>query len=59
MKLNEEDKVLLKELCSQYQVSFDKVVKLMDAVKEYEFKDNRRGIYDTLTEIIKSDIKTA
>ena len=57
MKLNEEDKNLLKELCNQYQVSFDKIVKLLDAVKEYEFKDRRSGIYDALTEIIKADIK--
>jgi len=56
MKLNEEDRTLLKELCSQYQVSYDKIIRLLDTVKEYEFKDRRTGIYDTMSEIIKADL---
>ena len=57
MKLKEEDKELLKELCSQYQVSFEKVLKLMDTVKEYELKERRVGLNDALKEIIRADIK--
>jgi len=53
------DKELLQELCTQYSVGFDKVEKLLATVKEYQFKDNRRGIYDALKEIIKSDLKKA
>ena len=54
MKLSEEDKRMLRELCEQQKVSYDKVLKLLDTVKEYEFKDRRTGIYDALREIIKS-----
>jgi hypothetical protein len=54
MKLKEEDKQLLKELCNQYNVSYDKMLKLLDTTKEYEFKERRAGIYDALSEIIKS-----
>lgn len=57
MKLKEEDKELLKELCRQFQVSDEKVLKLIETIKEYEFKDRRTGVYDALTEIIKSDLK--
>jgi len=54
MKLSAEDNQLLKELCQQHEVSFEKVTKLLSAVREYEFKDRRSGIYDTLREILKS-----
>ncbi len=56
MKLKEEDKDLLKELCSQHHISYEKVLKLLDTFKEYEFKDRRAGIYEVLYEIVKSDI---
>ena len=58
MKLKQEDKDLLKELCNQYNISLDKIERLLDAIKEYEFKERRTGIYDVLSEIIKSDLKT-
>ncbi len=58
MKLKEEDKQLLKELCIQYNVSYEKMLKLLDTTKEYEFKERRSGIYDALSEIIKSDLKS-
>lgn len=58
MKLKEEDKQLLKELCIQYNVSYEKMLKILDTTKEYEFKERRAGIYDALSEIIKSDLKT-
>jgi glutamate mutase epsilon subunit len=58
MKLLEEDKELLRELSNQYNISYDKMLKLLDTVIEYEFRDRRAGIYDALSEIIKSDLKT-
>jgi hypothetical protein len=54
MKLSLEDKSVLKELCLQHQVSFWKVMKLLDIVQEYEFKERRTGIYDALRDIVKS-----
>lgn len=54
MKLSSEDIVLLKELCSQHQVNFEKVIKLLDTVQEYEFKERRTGIYDALRDILRS-----
>ncbi|MCM3712467.1 hypothetical protein M3202_00095 [Alkalihalobacillus oceani] len=53
MKLSTEDKTLLKELCSQHQVNYEKVIKLLDTVQEYEFKDRRTGIYDALRDILR------
>lgn len=58
MKLKEEDKQLLKELCDQFSVSYEKMIKLLDTTKEFEFKERRSGIYDALSEIIKSDLKS-
>ena len=54
MNLSVEDTRLLEELCEQHDVSPDKVLKLLDAVREYEFKDRRTGVYDALREILKS-----
>lgn len=54
MNLSTEDKRLLEELCQQHHVSFDKVVKLLNTVSEYEFKDRRTGIYDALRGILKN-----
>ena len=54
MNLTTEDKRLLEELCNQHKVSFDKVVKLLDTVREYEFKERRTGVYDALREILSS-----
>lgn len=54
MKPTTEDKRLLEELCQQQGVSAEKVVKLLDTVREYEFKDRRTGVYDALREILKS-----
>jgi len=54
MKMSDEDTMLLQDLCRQHEVNFDKVVKLLAAVREYEFKDRRSGIYDALREILKS-----
>lgn len=55
--MKQEDNDLLKSMCSQYNISLEKVEKLLAAVKEYQFKDRRTGVYDALKEIIKSDFK--
>ena len=57
MKLSDDDKTILKDLCEQYDVSIEKVLLLLETVKEYELKDRRTGLYDALKEIIKNDIK--
>ena len=54
MNMTLEDSRLLAELCEQHGVSADKLLKLLDAVREYEFKDRRTGVYDALREILKS-----
>jgi hypothetical protein len=54
MNLSPEDSRLLAELCEQHGVSQEKVLKLLDSVREYEFKDRRTGVYDALREILKS-----
>jgi hypothetical protein len=54
MNLSSEDKQLLDELCRQNGVSQDKVLKLLQTVYEYEFKDRRTGVYDALREILKT-----
>ena len=55
MNLTTEDKALLEELCRKHEVSFEKILKLLKTVRDYEFKDRRTGIYDALREIMKSD----
>ena len=57
--MKQEDNELLKTMCTQYNLSFEKVEKLLATVKEYQFKDRRTGVYDALKEIIKSDLKKA
>ena len=54
MNLSGEDKRLLEELCGQNGVSHQKVLKLLETVYEYEFKDRRTGVYDALRDILKS-----
>ncbi|MBD3807424.1 MAG: hypothetical protein IE880_01750 [Epsilonproteobacteria bacterium] len=56
MKLNEADNKLLKELCEQYKLSYEKIHKLLEVIKENEFKERRVGVYESLKEIIMSDI---
>jgi hypothetical protein len=57
MNLSVEDQNLLKELCREHNVSYGKVMKLLETVREYEFKDRRTGVYDALREILKSGNK--
>ena len=59
MNLTTDDKALLEDLCRQHGISFDKVLKLLKTVREYEFKDRRTGIYDTLREIVKNNPEKA
>lgn len=53
MNLSVEDKRLLEELCEQHGVSKDKVLKLLETIREYEFKDRRTGVYDALRDILR------
>ena len=57
--MKQEDNELLKTMSTQYNISFEKVEKLLATVKEYQFKDRRTGVYDALKEIIKTDLKKA
>ncbi|MDD2661328.1 MAG: hypothetical protein PHY54_16885 [Methylococcales bacterium] len=59
MNLTTEDQRLLEELCQEHQVSLDKVVKLLDTVREYEFKERRTGVYDALREVLQSNFSTS
>ena len=43
MTMTLEDRRLLAELCEQHDISADKVLKLLDTVRDYEFKDRRTG----------------
>jgi hypothetical protein len=54
MKMSTDDTRLLEELCGHHGVDREKVLKLLDTVREYEFKDRRTGVYDALREILKS-----
>ena len=54
MNLSADDTKLLKKLCEHHGVSHEKVLKLLDTVRDYEFKDRRTGVYDALREVLKS-----
>ncbi len=54
MNLSPDDSRPLTELCEQHGVSPDKVLKLLETVREYEFKERRTGVYDALREILKT-----
>lgn len=54
MNLSAEDKKLLEDLCQQHGVSSEKVIKLLDTVHDYEFKERRTGVYDALRDILKA-----
>ena len=58
MKLSTEDQSLLEELCQEHGISKEKVLKLLETIQEYEFKDSRRGVYDALREILQSSPST-
>lgn len=53
MKLSEQDKQLLKELCEQNKVNYEKILKMIEIEKDYLQRGNRVGIYDALKEVIK------
>ena len=56
MNLPTEDKQLLKELCKQHSVNLEKVLKLLETVQDYEFKDRRTGVYDALKKTLKQSM---
>lgn len=53
MNMNEDDKKLLEELCREDGVDSEKVLKLLETVREYESKDRRNGVYDALKDILE------
>ena len=53
MRISTEEQILLSELCAEHKVSFNKVLKLLSTVQDYELMEKRMGIYDALEEIIK------
>jgi hypothetical protein len=55
MKLTTEDKRMLEDLCRENNVSAEKVLKLLDTVRDYEFKERRTEVYDALRDILKSE----
>ena len=54
MNLSSEDKQLLEELCQQHDVSAEKVIKLLETVRDYEFKERRTGVFDAMREILSA-----
>lgn len=57
MNLTNEDKELLSELCEHNGVGKEKVLRLLETIQEYEFKDRRTGVYDALREILKTNFE--
>lgn len=55
MKLTETDKQILKDLCEQHKINFEKILKLIQIEQDYQQKGNRVGIYDALKEVIKQN----
>ena len=51
------DNDLLKNLCDQYDLSYEKMIELLDTEKVYQLKDRRTGVYDALKKVIKSNSK--
>lgn len=52
MNLSFQDKELLATLCLEHRISYEKVIKLLDTIQEYELKDRRTGIYDSLRDVL-------
>ncbi|WP_201219111.1 DNA modification system-associated small protein [Halochromatium roseum] len=48
MTLADDDRQLLRALREQHGVRLDKVLKLLETVRDYELKDRRTGVYDAL-----------
>ncbi|MBF0595630.1 MAG: hypothetical protein HQL22_11800 [Candidatus Omnitrophica bacterium] len=56
MNLSADDKKLLDELCVESDVSSSKVLRLLETVQNYEFKERRSGIYEELREVVKAKL---
>lgn len=52
-KMSAQDLELLEELCRQHGVDPQKVVRLLETIRDYEFKDRRTGVYDALREVLR------
>ena len=53
MNLTFQDRELLREICRENDVSYDKIIRLLETVRDYEFKERRRGINDALRTILE------
>lgn len=56
MKIQKNDRELLEQLCQKYNLSTEKVLRLLKVIKEYEYRDKRIGIYESLKEIINTNV---
>ncbi len=55
--MKQRNNQLLKDLCAEHNISYEKVEKLLQTVKEYQFRERRTGVFDALKEIVKYDLK--
>ena len=55
MNSTRKDEQLLAAIYMKHNISFEKVVRLLQTVREYELTDRRTGIYDAMREIIKAE----
>lgn len=56
-QMSAEDLSLLEELCRQHGVDGQKVIRLLETIREFEFKDRRTGVYDALREVLRGDFE--
>ena len=52
-QMSNEDLELLGELCRQHDLDARKVVRLLETIREFDFKDRRTGVYDALREVLR------
>jgi len=55
MNLKSEEELVLKELCTKNNVSYEKILELIEKSKEYEFMKRRVGIKEDLKSIIREE----
>lgn len=55
MNIPDDDKDLLIELCRKYNLSSEKVLRLLKVIREYEDRDKRIGVNESLKEIISTN----
>jgi len=55
--LSENDRKLLEDICTKYNVSLEEMESLLRVEKEYQLKERRFGIYDKLKQILEVNNK--